>query len=398
MTGRTRRSAGTLSAALWVSIAAAAVAFSLPLIGGCSENRASSTAPAAQQAAAPPTERHFRMGFTPFPHDLTVEALTAVNGFLRDNADLIADHFEGVPWAEAHAAKPFHPKLLEDWQRHKDATPPNAKVYLAVSPIDMNRSDLAAYRGEREGLPVPEPLAGKAFDDPLVERAYLRYCREAIRFFQPDYLAVGIEVNELYHHSPAKWPAYVRLHEHVYDALKREHPGLPIFVTFTLHNMLNPEWRDRAQMLAAFKKLMAHSDLVAVSFYPFMGGLTDKVDDSLNWVVRELGPLGKPLAIAEMGQPAEPLAFAQPPLSIPGDEQSQRRVLEQVLGFCHGQRVEFVIWFVPRDYDALWDKIRGTSPEFFKAWKDCGLLDGQGNKRPAYDLWQQHFRLSFGPR
>jgi hypothetical protein len=28
-------------------------------------------------------------------------------------------------------------------------------------------------------------------------------------------------------------------------------------------------------------------------------------------------------------------------------------------------------------------------PEFFVAWKDCGLLDGDGKARPALAVWKK---------
>ena len=57
-----------------------------------------------QDATAVPEtgkSRPFRMGFTAFPHDFTLEAVEQTRQFVRDNADLIAHHIEGVPWAEA---------------------------------------------------------------------------------------------------------------------------------------------------------------------------------------------------------------------------------------------------------------------------------------------------------
>ena len=109
-------------------------------------------------------ERAFRMGFTAFPHDISIEGVTAVKDFVRENGDIIALHFEGVPWMEAHTGKPFHPKFMEEWQRLKDAKPPGGKVYLALSPLNNGRSDIAGYRAEKENLPMPQPLAGKALE------------------------------------------------------------------------------------------------------------------------------------------------------------------------------------------------------------------------------------------
>jgi hypothetical protein len=340
-------------------------------------------------------KRGFRMGLTPFPYDMTLEALSATRRFLTNNADVISVHLEGVPWLEAHEGRPFHPKLMEDWQRHKDAKPPKGRVYLSLSPLNNGRSGIAGYRAAAENLPLPRPFVGKMLDDPIVVKSYLDYCRRAIGYFQPDYMTIGIEVNELYHNNHSVWHAYTRLHREVYQALKRDNPNLPICFTFTLHNMLNPNWKDRSQMLAATKELMKYSDLVAVSFYPFMAMLGDRMDDCLSWLEKEFDGFEKPYVFSESGQPAEPVVLKSLGFTIPASPQTQYQVLDKLLSFAHRREAEFFIWFLPRDYDGLWEKIRAEAPEFFGVWRDCGLLDGKGNERPAYRLWRAHFERPF---
>lgn len=351
---------------------------------------------AAGEVEAASKERAFRMGFTPFPHDVTIEAVAAAKDFVRENADVISIHFEGVPWLEAHTGKPIHPKFMEEWKRQKEAKPPGGKVYLALTPLNNGRSDIAGYRAAKENLLLPKPLVGKALDDPVVVKAYLEYCRRAIGYFKPDYLTIGIEVNELFHNKRSKWEAYTRLHRQVYEALKKENPALPICVTFTLHNMLNPEWKDRGQMLAEMKKLMSHSDLVAVSFYPFMAMLGKRMDYCLSWVGENFDEFKKPYAISESGQPAEPVVLKSLGFTIPANPKTQYQVLDKLLSFAHERQFEFLIWFIARDYDGLWEKIQAESPDFFVVWRDCGLLDGNGKERAAYQLWRSHFEQELG--
>ena len=48
----------------------------------------------------------------------------------------------------------------------------------------------------------------------------------------------------------------------------------------------------------------------------------------------------------------------------------------------------FVVWFVPREYDPLWDKLSsGWADELLKMWKDTGLVDGSGKPRKALGVW-----------
>ena len=54
---------------------------------------------------------------------------------------------------------------------------------------------------------------------------------------------------------------------------------------------------------------------------------------------------------------------------------------------------EFVIWFVPVDYDLLWDRLKDQGvDEFYKLWRDCGLWDGELYPRTSLFLWKQWLR------
>lgn len=340
--------------------------------------------------------RHFRMGFTPFPYDISLQALADTRSMLRENGDLVAAHFEGVPWVEALSGAPFHPNLLSEWQRCRDALGPNSVLYLALSPLDMSRARMAPSRAEREGMPIPEAIAGKPFDDPQVMEAYTSYCLRAAKALEPRYLAIGIEANELYHNDRSKWDEYVRLHRHVYEAIKRARPNLPVFATFTLHNMANPGWTDRTEAVAAWHRLMKWNDAVAVSYYPFMSPGSGGVARTLEWLDKDFGREGKPFAVAETGDLAEPLVLTQPAITLPGSPEQQAAHLRQLLAFARGHDTLFVNWFVSRDYDAMWEKIKATSPEFFKVWKNCGLLDGQGQARPALKVWRECYDRPLG--
>jgi hypothetical protein len=325
------------------------------------------------------------MGFTGFPHDLSPEAVREARQFSRDHADIIAHHIEGVPWAEALGGKPFSDELLREWEGKKGATPKDGKVYLAVSP---GRGTLKAAD---KSLPFPKELAGKPYDDPLVMKAYLAYCRRMLDLFQPDYLAIGIEVNEIFLAGPETWKAYADLHRHVYEELKKDHKGLPIFASFTLHGMLNQRGQKREDMLAAFRQIMPANDLVAVSFYPFIRGGTADIDGCFRWLTDNFDTFGKPYAFAETGEAAGRLTLPKSGQVIDGTPEKQEAYYQALLAFAQRKQARFVISFIHRDYDALWEKIKATAPEEFMAWRSCGLLDGGGKPRPGYRVWKHYF-------
>jgi hypothetical protein len=264
-------------------------------------------------------------------------------------------------------------------------------VYLAISP---GRGTL---QEAEKSQPIPDDLRGKPYDHPMVKRAYLAYCRRMVESFRPDYLAIGIEVNEIYQAGPDQWRAYAELHRHVYEALKEDHPDLPIFASFTLHGMLNRTGRDREAMLGAFRHIMPRNDLVAVSFYPFIRGGTTDYKGSLAWLDEHFGGSGKPYAIVETGEAAERLRFPKSSQVVEGTPEKQAAYYEALLAFAHAHKTRFVISYLHRDYDALWDKIKDRSPEAFLAWRDCGLLDEDGKPRPALRIWDRYLALPLAP-
>jgi hypothetical protein len=342
----------------------------------CAESPAQD--PATAPAAGP--SRCFRMGFTAFPHDISIEAVEQTRKFVRDNADLIAHHIEGAPWAEALRDEPFPKELVSEHESKRSMKPPGAKVYLAVSP---GRGDLKLP--DRGATPLPPELKGKSYDDPLVKRAFLTYCRRCIDFFKPDYLAIGIEANEIFSAGAEKWHAYVELHRYVYGELKKEHPDLPIFASFTLHNMI----KDRGPMLAAWEELMPFNDFVAVSYYPFLAG--EPAEKALVWLTDKFDRFGKPYAMVETNEAGDRLVLPQSKFVIDGTPQKQAAYLRTLLALAEQRRFVFVVLFIHRDSDALWDTINATAPELFIAWRDCGLVDEQGNARPAYAVWRECF-------
>jgi len=342
-------------------------------------------------------QRPFYMGFTPFPPDTTPAALEGTYRGITANGDIICHHFDdGVPWTEALEDEPFAPHLRDGWITRRDRTPANFKVFVAVTPLDTFRKGLALYHGENENMALPQAFAGKAFDDPMVMKAYLAYCRRTVDTFKPDYLAIGIEVNELLHHAPEKWPAFVTLYRHVYRSLKKEHTQLPVFATFTLHNLLQDGWSDIELQREKVREFLPEVDIAGISFYPFMKtlGRPENPIEAFQWIREFVG--SKPMAITETGFPAEPTTLRDFNVTLPGSEPDQAAYIESVLRAGVQDRYLFVIAFLYQDYDALWEKIKDHfSGDWAAAWRDCGLLDGAGGERAALAVWKRYLRAGY---
>jgi hypothetical protein len=334
----------------------------------------------AASAADTAASRPFRMGFTAFPHDITAQAIEQTRQFVRTNADLIAYHIEGVPWAEAFKNEPFPKELMADRESKRSMKPPNAKVYLAISP---GRGDLKV--AEKGTTPLPAELAGKTYSDARVKEAYLNYCRRSIDYFKPDYLCIGIEVNEILSAGKDKWQAYADLHRHIYTELKKQHPDLPIFASYTLHNLL----KHKGAMLEACQELMAFNDFVAISFYPFFVG--ESPETAFKWLTESFDSFEKPYAMVETNDTAERTEFPKSKIVLNGTPEKQAAYVRTLLALAERKQFRFVVLFIHQDYDRLWNSIEATAPEFFITWRDCGLIDETGRERPAYRIWRDYF-------
>ena len=348
---------------------------------------------ACNGASALPEARSFWMGFTPFPHDTTEEALDYTRDRLRLDADLIAHHLdEGVPWVEAREAEPVSGELASEWSYRK-ALSADRTTLVSITPIDISRSRMAPYFSPEGVVPLPEPWSDHAFDHPDVKIAYLNYARNVIEYFEPDYLVIGIEVNGLLKNAPGKWSAYLSLHRYVYTVLKTEFPRLPIMVSVIGIDLLEGASDvDHQAQIQGLDEILLYSDFFALSLYPFISSfVTDTIPDDLFHRLRALSD--KPMAVAETGYPAEPftITFPDGPVTFEGTPAKQDQYMRLLFDSAQSMAFRFVVNFVLRDYDAIWEQLGGD--ETLAIWRDTGIYDEDGVLRPAGQRWMNWLDL-----
>lgn len=331
--------------------------------------------------------RSFFMGMTPMSYDVTKEALGDTYAFIRQNGDLVAQHLdEGIPWPEALERKPYHPNVERDLDERQRLTTKNKKVYLAITPV---RDGLATYWGKKSQMERPGVWKDKRIDDAEAITAYLNFARDLIRRFQPDFMAYGIEVNQDLAKDKERWSQFVTMAREVYTALKKEYPALPLFLTIQIDHF----WQDPERQQEALKQILPYTDYIAVSTYPYVFGYFDPRTIPQEYFSRlaALAP-EKPFAVAETGFVAKNYDALGKQGS--GSAEWQNRYLGFALEESQKLRAKFFVWFVPIDYDRLWEKFRFLGPltAIFKVWLNCGLLDGDGNPRPSFATWTGWFR------
>ena len=333
------------------------------------------------------TPRHFRLGFTPFPYEISLEAVDWVYEHIATDADIITHHFDdGIPWPEALAGEDYALEYRGDWQGRIERTPPDHEIFLSLTPINFDRNGLAPYRGGEGDMPLPTPWNTYDFTHPDVKTAFYNHVIRAVEFFQPDYLAIGIEVNLLVTNNPSMWPDYLELHRETYVRLKQDYPDLPIFASVFGVDLLEG-YRDEPDpdaQQAAFAELMPFSDYYAISLYPYFSRyMTTPLPDTLYSDLFSLSD--KPIAITETGYPAETLSVFNDTLVMPSDSQKQANYITDLLAAADVHDVRFIINFVLRDYDRLYEQIGGG--DLAAVWRDTGFYTGDGQPRAALDVW-----------
>ncbi|MDX1655998.1 MAG: glycoside hydrolase family 97 catalytic domain-containing protein, partial [Candidatus Competibacteraceae bacterium] len=353
--------------------------------------------------------RPFRLGFAQVPPSNDGEGWTRLYTTLAEHADLVAYSFQGgVPWPEALnssdvADYPFHLRLL--WQHLREGNrtaAPDHPIYLMINPIETSYERLAPYWGESgEHLPLPAPWNGYDFSQPEVRQAYINYLTAAIEYFQPTYLAINVEANILLAKRPWLWEGFKEFNQAVYTAIKTRYPQLKVFSTIHYEHMLALHSESIALvrqladsypdvLQAEVKALLAHSDLLALSTYPYMvfenprlRGSPPTLDAHYYQEAYDMAAeLGLPLAIDQTGFISQDLYFEPFDITLHGSEEAQSRFIAFLLEQAQGHDFEFVNNFLAVDYGQHY----GTDPTTL-TWSYTGLFNQDGSPKAALAIW-----------
>ena len=344
--------------------------------------------------------RSFYLGFTPFPHAFSYEAVEAAYDVINQDADMIVQHFDdGVPWFEAldnannatAYRDTYAANFLDDLDFKLQRNPAGHIVYLAVTPLSPLREGLALHRGNSGNESLAPPWDNYTLDHPDVIKAYTRHCLNMIEHFDPDYFAYAVEANILAFYDQVngtgKWAQFVNLSGEVYSSIKAEHPDLPVFISLQVgFYQISP-----AEQAAAINQILPYTDYMAISAYPFTD-IPDPDDLPAGYftALTNLSP-AKPVVIAETAWPAEDLTDVNNPDIVIAEEDPQRQqhYIQRLIDEMDMLNGRFITLFFTRDYDDFWESDFQYYPDaqLYRTWRDTGLYDGPGNSRPALNTW-----------
>lgn len=367
---------------------------SVVLLATCGGTASDIPAPAPTADIAPVRPHSTAMGFTPWPVDLSQNGVNRTYAFIRSHSNLVAHHLDGgVPWDEALAGAQLPNHLRQDWSTRRSNTPSTSKVFLAVTPLNFGRDGLAAaWTNSGDNQPLRAPWTGKRLNDPDVKKAYIEYVQQAVRFFDPDFLAIGIEVNIIISKTPDLWQDYQDLNAATYRAIKQTNPNLPVFATVQYEHLRGIEDDAKAnasRQNPAVRALMQHSDLLALSTYRYGDVHPNPMGPTYFNTAKSFG---KRIAIAESGAMSQTTRIFG--LNLPASEAGQNRFLTGLMDHAVDENFAFVVNWVAIDFTPLLAKLPASVREIAKAWVHTGLQTADGRDKPALAIWQSYLAAS----
>ena len=312
------------------------------------------------------------------------------------HSTLYAVHLDdGIPWKEALADAPFPARVQRQLEDKARAVPNDHVLYVGLAPLDTDRKSLAPATGDQSRIPMPEEFKNVPLDDPKVERAYLNYARRVMKLFDPKFLNLGIEGGEIMSRDFNRWPHFENLYESVRSRIKEEFPDVQIGISFGLGDLRS----DREARAA--KNLIAHSDYVGLSFYPYASSFDEKFgaipyrEDKpwrkpLAWI---RAYTDKPIALCETGFVSKNVDLPKYGLKMTGSPELQAAYVQDLFRLAKQDHYLFVTWYLAVDYDKLYAKMPAGS-EAMEMWLHSGFFDGDLRAKPAWEIWKSGVEAS----
>jgi hypothetical protein len=176
----------------------------------------------------------------------------------------------------------------------------------------------------------------------------------------------------------------------VKSKITSKYPNLPISESITLHNWYAPSSTALTAEQQEVASYISTQDFASISFYPFIAGLSDKAqfEGAFDFLNREVAI---PIAFSETGHLAEDLIIDSLNVNISSNPGLQNEYMEVLLANAQDEDYEFITWWTYRDYDKLWVTFPPSIKDIGQIWRDTGIEDENGKKRPAYFSWNTQF-------
>ncbi len=326
-------------------------------------------------------KRAFRMGFSTWAYGAETSAKNDTYAYIAANADIYSEQIDDkIPWQALFNDTAFPQAFLDDMENRISKKPAGHQLLLGVGLFNTGRTNLAEdYDGSTPSY--------TSLNDAKIVAAYLKYVTWLIEKYQPDYLLLALESNEIWINNQSLWAGYTQMMQSIRTSLKQVYPNLLVSESMTLHNLYQPQVIDVVVYQQTMINYLNQLDFAAISFYPFFKAFSNKnqFQEAFDFLHQNINT---PIAFAETNHLAEDLVIASTNTNLKGDECQQNEYLEVLLTNAQEQRYRFVIWWAYRDYDQLWATFPEELKDIGKIWRDTGLLDESGQERTSAKTWK----------
>ncbi|MFY0643724.1 MAG: glycosyl hydrolase 53 family protein [Bacteroidia bacterium] len=358
--------------------------FLLTLATSCKDKSADvpSTVPCSETPSLQIVQRNFHMGFTTWPFGPDEEDVDETYDFIAANADIYSHHLDNkIPWQAWRNNTNLPAEFVNDIQYRKNKSINGHQRLVSVSILNSIRDGVIQdYDGS--------PPTFDSLNEQSMEDAFVKHLEYIIEELQPNYLVLAMEVNELRIHNASLWQEYKKLMSAVRPRIKAKYGNIKISESLTLHNWYKSDVPDKTAYEQELSDYTEEFDFTAVSFYPFMKGLSspEEMQEALDFLHSQTN---KPIAFVETAHIAEDLVIPNFNTNIPSDECQQADYVSTLLNNADDKNYLFLIWWAYRDFDELWETFPEGVKDLGRIWRDTGLLDENGNERPSFSLWKQ---------
>ncbi|MFN0146071.1 MAG: hypothetical protein ACKVT1_06140 [Dehalococcoidia bacterium] len=359
----------------WIIVLLAAVVASS--LAGCGGGRGDNgPGPAVQRSEPAGEPRAVRLGFGVLPAELTTEAYRQAFATAAQYADVVRIQ-RPPPWEDFLPGGHISTQT-EDTTRLETsllAQYRDLKRFYAIDPTDA-----AVRRTRPANLPASiDPNEG--FNSPALREAFLKYTAYIAKSYQPDYLALGVEINMLADRRPDQFEAFVTLYHEAYRVAKDASPKTKVFPTFQLEDLEGrldavhpPHW----DVLENFRGVI---DVLAVSTYPYLADLGAAGGLPPDYYTQLKTRFTGEIMVAETAYPSAQVEGR----GVIGSEEDQRGYLTSLLRDAEASGIGTVIWVAPLDPAFA---TTGNATVF----RDVGLRKSDGSNKLAWSVWEEWAR------
>ncbi len=320
------------------------------------------------------------LGFAAFPAEDTTESYIRAFATAAQYGDVILIQ-RAPPWEDFLPNRQISRQTLETTRLETALIEQyGLRVVYAIDPTDP-----AVERNRLANLP-PGFDQSEGFTNEDLRTAFVAYTRYVVRNYQPEYLAIGVEVNMMRDRARPQFDAFLSLYDEAYQNAKDAVPDIKVFPTFQLEDLEGtlsivhpPNW-------AALESFAGRMDVLALSSYPYLADLRTARELREDYYTQLGEHFDGEVMIIDSAYPSA----AVDGFRLVGTQEDQAEFLQRLLSDSEAAGYSMVIW------RAALDPIYAQEGSL-AAFRDVGLRRGDGGNKVAWGLWEQWARRPYEP-